>query len=105
MEANEQYKEIFENLNDGVYYVDRDRRITFWNKGAERISGFSSDEVINTHCYDNVLMHTNDEGTQLCVSGCPMLNSIQTNHIRSSESRRFWTTNYRTCQFVNISHG
>lgn len=81
MEANEQYKEIFENLNDGVYYVDRDRRITFWNKGAERISGFSSDEVINTHCYDNVLMHTNDEGTQLCMSGCPLQNSIQTNQI------------------------
>ena len=81
MEANEQYKEIFDNLNDGVYYVDRDRRITFWNKGAERISGFSSDEVINTHCYDNVLMHTNDEGTQLCVSGCPLLNSIQNNKV------------------------
>ncbi|NLI20006.1 MAG: diguanylate cyclase [Clostridiales bacterium] len=79
MEANEPYKEIFENLNDGVYYVDRDRRITFWNKGAERISGFSSDEVINTHCYDNVLMHTNDEGTQLCIRGCPLLDSIQTN--------------------------
>ena len=81
MEAHEQYKEIFENLNDGVYYVDRDRRITFWNKGAERISGFTSDEVINTHCYDNVLMHTNDEGTQLCNCGCPLLHSIQNNRV------------------------
>ena len=95
MEANEQYKEIFENLNDGVYYVDRDRRITFWNKGAERISGFSSDEVINTHCYDNVLMHTNDEGTQLCISGCPLLNSIQTNHINVASVYLLHKAGYR----------
>ena len=33
------YKEILENLADGVYFVDRQRKITFWNKGAERISG------------------------------------------------------------------
>ncbi len=95
MEANEQYKEIFENLNDGVYYVDRDRRITFWNKGAERISGFSSDEVINTHCYDNVLMHTNDEGTQLCISGCPLLNSIHTNHINVASVYLLHKAGYR----------
>ncbi len=81
MEASNQYMDIFENLNDGVYYVDTDRRITFWNKGAERISGYSSTEVINKHCYDNVLMHTNDEGTQLCISGCPLHNSMQTNKI------------------------
>ena len=95
MEANEQYKEIFENLNDGVYYVDRDRRITFWNKGAERISGFSSDEVINTHCYDNVLMHTNDAGSQLCVSGCPLLSSIQNNRINVASVYLLHKAGYR----------
>lgn len=95
MEANEQYKEIFENLNDGVYYVDRERRITFWNKGAERISGFSSDEVINTHCYDNVLMHTNDAGSQLCVSGCPLLSSIQNNRINVASVYLLHKAGYR----------
>ncbi len=43
---NEFHKAIVDNLSDGVYYVDRDRRIAYWNRGAERISGFSAAEVI-----------------------------------------------------------
>ena len=73
----DQYKSILENLYEGICYVDTDRKITFWNKGAERITGFSSDEVINRHCFDNILIHTNDEGEQLCLSGCPLHKSIQ----------------------------
>lgn len=79
LETNDQYQAIFENLNDGIYYVDIDRKITFWNKGAERISGFSSAEVIDKHCYDNILMHTNDDGVQLCIHGCPLHKSMQCN--------------------------
>jgi diguanylate cyclase (GGDEF)-like protein/PAS domain S-box-containing protein len=51
--------------------MDRDRRILFWNKGAERITGFSADEVVNTCCWDNVLMHADREGNQLCLGHCP----------------------------------
>lgn len=81
MKASSQYQSIFENLEEGIYYVDADRRITFWNKGAERISGFSSADVVNKHCYDNILLHTNDLGDQLCIHGCPLLDSIQANRI------------------------
>ncbi len=28
------YKGLIDNLYDGVYFVDRDRKITYWNKGA-----------------------------------------------------------------------
>lgn len=33
------YLSIINNLKDGVYYVDADRRIQFWNKAAEDITG------------------------------------------------------------------
>jgi PAS domain S-box-containing protein len=33
------YKDIIDNLYDGVYFVDKDRRIIYWNNGAERITG------------------------------------------------------------------
>ena len=36
-EMDELYLTIINNLNDGVYFVDLDRRILFWNKAAERI--------------------------------------------------------------------
>jgi diguanylate cyclase (GGDEF)-like protein/PAS domain S-box-containing protein len=51
--------------------MDRERRILYWNKGAERITGFSVDEVVGTCCWDNVLMHTDREGNQLCRGLCP----------------------------------
>jgi PAS domain S-box-containing protein len=36
------YQELLDNLHDGVYYMDHHRRITYWNKGAERLTGFLS---------------------------------------------------------------
>jgi PAS domain S-box-containing protein len=37
---------MLDGLQDGVYVVDTDRRITFWNKSAERLSGYTADESI-----------------------------------------------------------
>jgi PAS domain S-box-containing protein len=33
------FRGILDSLQDGVYFVDMNRRITYWNKGAERIDG------------------------------------------------------------------
>jgi len=65
-------EDILDQLHDGVYLVDTDRSIRFWNRGAERISGYRADEVIGTRCSDNVLMHIDDRGNQLCRAGCPL---------------------------------
>ncbi len=63
---------VLENLSDGVYFVDRRRRILYWNKGAERITGYSKDEVLGRRCQDNLLNHCDDAGTILCTSICPL---------------------------------
>ena len=51
------HADILDQLHDGVYLVDTDRAIRFWNKGAERISGYGAEEVLGTRCSDNLLMH------------------------------------------------
>jgi diguanylate cyclase (GGDEF)-like protein/PAS domain S-box-containing protein len=71
------YKTVLDNLYDGVYFVDRDRRITYWNKGAERISGFQADLVIGSCCSDNILMHVNDDGIILCNNACPLAKTME----------------------------
>ncbi len=65
--------EIFDYFYEGVYLVDTERRIMYWNKAAERISGFTSDEVVNHFYYDNILNHVDDCGKQLCHDGCPFM--------------------------------
>ncbi len=77
MPAAEIYRTIVDNLHEGVYFVDLERRITYWNKGAERITGYSAAEVVGHHCADNLLVHVDEEGRSLCTSSCPLVEVIQ----------------------------
>jgi len=66
------YEKLVENLFDGVYYVDLDNVITYWNRAAERITGYARDEVLGSRCSDNILRHIDAEGNELCLAGCPL---------------------------------
>ncbi len=79
------FKQLLDNLYDGVYFVDRERRITYWNKGAERISGFSAGEVLGAHCWDNILLHVDGKGCQLCTGRCPLAATIEDGGAREAD--------------------
>lgn len=66
------FVQMMNMLKEGVYFVDLDRKITFWNKGAERISGYSSYEVTGSTCSDNILMHVDSTGKNLCREARPL---------------------------------
>lgn len=82
---NDSYEKIIENLHDGLYLVDKDRVITYWNKAAEQISGFSASEVIGKSCSESILTHVDDEGNNLCTGGCPLAASIDDGKLRDAE--------------------
>ena len=66
------YGKLMDNLHEGVYFVNRDRKITCWNDGAERVSGYAAGEAIGKHCFDNFLGHVDESGRSLCKEGCPL---------------------------------
>jgi diguanylate cyclase (GGDEF)-like protein/PAS domain S-box-containing protein len=70
------YKNILDNLSDGIYFLDTSRKITFWNKGAETITGYSAAEVIGRSCSDNILVHIDQQGNQLCYEQCPAAHTL-----------------------------
>ena len=70
------YKSILDNLSDGVYFVDRERRISYWNKGAERITGHRSGEVVGSFCGDNILNYVDGQGVELCRELCPLARAM-----------------------------
>jgi diguanylate cyclase (GGDEF)-like protein/PAS domain S-box-containing protein len=86
MTDGELYKNILDNMYDGVYFVDSSRKITYWNRGAERISGYQSAEVVGKHCSDNILMHVDEKGTSLCKGMCPLAKTISDRKIRETEA-------------------
>lgn len=79
------YRTLLDNMFDGVYFVDPTRRITYWNAGAERISGFSAEEVVGHRCSENILRHVDDQGTELCIVGCPLKATMNDGKVREAE--------------------
>lgn len=79
------YRELLDCLADGVHFVDRKRRITFWNKGAERLSGYTAQEVLGKSCADNVLRHVDASGRELCVEGCPLAAVMEDGRMREAQ--------------------
>ena len=78
------YRKILDRITSGVYFVDQERVITYWNKGAEQISGYSSEDVIGKPCSE-FLNHVDEKGHVLCGSGCPLLGTIEDGVSRQAE--------------------
>jgi PAS domain S-box-containing protein len=63
---------ILDSITDGVFAVDRQRRITsFFNRAAERITGFSQEEAVGTHCFDILR-------SSLCQTECLLERTLTT---------------------------
>ena len=75
------HRALLESLNEGVYATDRDRRIVYWNRSAERITGWRAEDIVGRRCSDDVLCHVDKEGHRLCgAEQCPLNRAIVTGH-------------------------
>ena len=36
------FEKVLDRVFSGVYFIDRDRRIIYWNNGAQRITGYKN---------------------------------------------------------------
>jgi diguanylate cyclase (GGDEF)-like protein/PAS domain S-box-containing protein len=66
------YRELLDHIGDGVYFVDRERRIQYWNEGAYRLTGYTAGEMLGKSCRDDLLCHVDSTGKTLCNDGCPL---------------------------------
>ena len=66
------FRQLVDTLEEGVYFIDWERRITYWNQGAEHLTGFARAEVEGRHCSDNILIHVDESGRRLCEDSCPV---------------------------------
>ncbi|MEJ2109127.1 MAG: sigma 54-interacting transcriptional regulator, partial [Acidobacteriota bacterium] len=62
---------ILGNIAEGVFTVDHQFRITFFNHAAEKITGFSENEVVGRPCSDIFR-------TPICSRDCPLRQSLRT---------------------------
>ncbi|QTA37543.1 SpoIIE family protein phosphatase [Thermosipho ferrireducens] len=69
---------LLDTLDIPAYVVDKNRVIKYWNKAAEKLIGYNSNEVIGKSCADNVLQHIDRNGIVVCHTDlCPLSMSMK----------------------------
>lgn len=55
-------------LQEGICVVDADYQIRHWNEMAEKITGYSSHDVVGKYAHDDLINPIDEEGIQLCLN-------------------------------------
>ena len=97
------YEGIIDNLQAGLYFVDVNRVITFWNKAAEEITGFTAAEVVGKQCSDNILTHIDCDGNNLCTGACPLAMTITDGFAHCAEIYMHHKNGHRVPVSVRVS--
>jgi PAS domain S-box-containing protein len=70
-EPDKFFNVILNSIADGVFTTDNDGKITFMNKAAEEITGFSNREAIGRYCFDVFR-------ADICQSRCALKETLKT---------------------------
>jgi len=68
---------VLDNLYDGVYVLDKERKIIFWNKAAEKITGYSEEEVLGALCSKNIFSNAAAGNNQACFGLYPVIRALE----------------------------
>ena len=64
-------KIIFNSISDGIFTIDKNCRITSFNRAAEKITGFNATEARGKHCFDIFR-------TDICNKKCALKDTLKT---------------------------
>ena len=62
---------VLDSVADGVFTVDPDLHITYWNRAAEEITGYPAGEALGRQCHEVFR-------ASLCLEECPMRQAVAT---------------------------
>jgi diguanylate cyclase (GGDEF)-like protein/PAS domain S-box-containing protein len=78
------FRAALESMYSGVCVVDRDRKINFWNSGAERITGYLRQDVLGRFCGEILLIKFHEKKTAICENFCPLVAAMRDGRVRDS---------------------
>jgi diguanylate cyclase (GGDEF)-like protein/putative nucleotidyltransferase with HDIG domain len=69
---------LLDNMHDAVIFVDANRQITLWNRGAERLTGIDAANAIQ-RVFNAELIHLRNERGEICDGElCPTSTALRT---------------------------
>ncbi len=97
------YKQLLDHLAEGVYFTDCDRRILYWNRSAEMLTGYRTDEVLGSYCHDNILRHVDEDDRPLCNDACPLSRAMESSRTVSERAFLYHKEGYRLPVQIRVS--
>jgi PAS domain S-box-containing protein len=76
----ELYRCLLDSLPIGVYILDRERRVRFWNQGAEHLTGHLAHEAVGQDGTGHLLEPCDGEGRILSRNDCPAAATLTHGH-------------------------
>ena len=70
------YKDLLDQMSDGVFFVDCNRLVLYWSAGAERMTGYQAEELLGRECDDPILCHLDYIGNRIYPGACPVLECL-----------------------------
>jgi PAS domain S-box-containing protein/diguanylate cyclase (GGDEF)-like protein len=70
------FQAVVDRIETGVYAVDVNQRIVYWNYGAEKITGFLSQEMLGRTCGSNLVVEQVEHNPAMCAHLCPLESGV-----------------------------
>jgi len=88
-EIEQENQLILQAAGEGIYGVNAEGQTTFVNPAAERMLGYSADELVGENMH-SLLHHTHADGSHYPASECPIYAACRDGAVRRVENEVFW---------------
>jgi PAS domain S-box-containing protein len=92
LKSEEWLHTIMDNMGDGIYTLDSEGHLTYFNPEAERLLGWQLKELKGKLLHDAIHHHRPD-GQKLTLAECPITSAMKNKQIYRSENEVFFNKN------------
>lgn len=80
---------ILDSVGEGIYGIDLDANVIFWNSAAERMTGYRLRDFSAQSLHD-LIHHSNKEGTSIPLKECPIYKALNSGTFLYVQDDVFW---------------
>ncbi|OGD28530.1 MAG: hypothetical protein A2V57_03965 [Candidatus Aminicenantes bacterium RBG_19FT_COMBO_65_30] len=68
---------VLDQVQDAVVWLNKDRKVVYWNKSAEHISGRDGAAMLGKACFEEPAMFVDFGGVNVCRDKCPVAMTLK----------------------------
>ncbi|HUT58325.1 MAG TPA: sensor domain-containing diguanylate cyclase [Phycisphaerae bacterium] len=79
------YEHLLDNLYEAVWFINPQRQITYWNPGAEQLTGYRRDQIIGKSCCEDLLLHFREDHSGVASGSHPAAETLADGKLRQED--------------------